>query len=231
MGATLSIIGLNNYKPDADHLTDVWANFVVPDGINKDDLINLIMMECGELELLYPNWDFMKMMIGVWSRTELPVWKKLLATENFNYNPLQPFDITEEESGSVNEEESIDNNSLKSMTRDTERNGLNSGTSNTISESDSTGSVAAFNASALQPNSGLSETDNATRNDVEYEKEDASRSDVGSEVERENRNTLTTRGKISHSHGNMGSTSFQELIKEETANATNYIIGDAGIPI
>lgn len=95
--ATLSILGLYNYDPtvfdnlviptaadisdDAPKVDDPW----VPD---KDVLIHLICMRFAELSLVYPDLDDMRLMIGFWSATRLPVWVALYNTLLYKYNPI-----------------------------------------------------------------------------------------------------------------------------------------------
>ena len=104
----LSIVTLTNYDDS------LWDGLVVPsyeeykDGLftehslDKTLLITNICMECSDLQLIYPDWDYMKGLIGMWSATELPVWNKLYKTTMFEYNPLWNVDadITESSSGS-----------------------------------------------------------------------------------------------------------------------------------
>ena len=104
----LSIVTLTNYDDS------LWDGLAVPsyeeykDGLftehslDKTLLITNICMECSDLQLIYPDWDYMKGLIGMWSATELPVWTKLYKTTMFEYNPLWNVDadITESSSGS-----------------------------------------------------------------------------------------------------------------------------------
>ena len=104
----LSIVTLTNYDDS------LWDGLQVPsyeeykDGLftshelDKSLLITNILMECSDLALIYPDWDYMQGLIGMWSATELPVWTKLYKTTMFEYNPLWNVDadITESSSGS-----------------------------------------------------------------------------------------------------------------------------------
>ena len=87
----LSILGLNELTNGS-----VWDRLIVPDSIDRDNLINNILMECAELGLVYTDPDTMKNMIGIWSRKEQINWiqlKKALETE---YDPLHNYDRHEE---------------------------------------------------------------------------------------------------------------------------------------
>lgn len=110
--ATLSILGLYNYD------STIFDNLVTPFEDN-DNLIQNILIECAELEILYPDADFMKFAIGAWSQKQLPIWSRLYNTEKLEYNPLENANRTEEtndttvinESNSGNNKATVDGNS------------------------------------------------------------------------------------------------------------------------
>lgn len=81
-GSKLSILGLYNYDPD------IFAGFSVPDGMDRDVVINEILMQCAELELVYPSFNLMKLAINNWCKVESKIWDKLYNTENLDYNPI-----------------------------------------------------------------------------------------------------------------------------------------------
>lgn len=90
-GARLSIVGLYNYNPE------IFKGFQVPAGMDRAVVINEILMECGELELLFPSYNFMKMAITNWTKAETRIWEKLFNTENLDYNPIWNVDGTVED--------------------------------------------------------------------------------------------------------------------------------------
>ena len=104
--ATLSILGLYNYD------STIFDNMVSPFEDNEN-LIQNILMECAELEILYPDADFMKFAIGAWSQKQLPIWNKLYNTEKLEYNPLENANRTEETNDTtlINESNSGNNKS------------------------------------------------------------------------------------------------------------------------
>lgn len=97
MAARLSILGMYDYDPtifdglslptaaditdDADKVTDPF----VPD---KSTLIGNILMECGELSLVYPSIPTMKTMIRIWSAVHFQEWVQLYNTLLYKYNPI-----------------------------------------------------------------------------------------------------------------------------------------------
>ena len=62
--------------------------------INREQLISTILEQGGDFPVLYPNFDFMRYMIGVWSKNCAYVFDKLLDTLNAEYNPMENYDRT-----------------------------------------------------------------------------------------------------------------------------------------
>lgn len=86
MFASLSIYGLYEYN------SQIFDNLTLPEGMEKNDLIPLILSECSDFALIYPNYDFMKMLIGVWSNNEQQIWKRLYESELIEFNPIENYD-------------------------------------------------------------------------------------------------------------------------------------------
>ena len=81
-GANLTIIGLYEFNPD------VFEGLTVPEGMDREEVINNILLECGDLSLIYPSYTILKLAIKNWSITEGKIWAKLFNTENLEYNPI-----------------------------------------------------------------------------------------------------------------------------------------------
>lgn len=96
----LSIQGIYEYDNtvfdgfDAPSYTD--DNNVVHT-LNRDDVINNILLQCAELELVYPSVQMMKFAIGVWSASNSRTWDKLYKSMFLEYNPIWNVDATETE--------------------------------------------------------------------------------------------------------------------------------------
>lgn len=69
--------------------------------VNKTDVINSILLNCAELEIIYPKFDTMKLAIGVWSASEQDTWRKMYETQMAEYNPLWNVDADIVNIGSV----------------------------------------------------------------------------------------------------------------------------------
>ena len=90
MRATLSLLGLYEADPD------LFMGLSVPDGVDKQNLIDLLLLDTAELEVLYTSPSLMKMAIRQWAKKELPIWQKLYDTTLLEWNPLWNYDRYEE---------------------------------------------------------------------------------------------------------------------------------------
>lgn len=93
-GANLSIMGLYNYDPT------VLDMMVFPDGFTdaqKQNVKDNILVECAELEFLYPAPEVAKNIIGIWSRKELPYWTRVYKASLAKYDPIENYRRNETE--------------------------------------------------------------------------------------------------------------------------------------
>lgn len=165
----MSIIALYNWD------NTIFDFFNVPEPLDKEELENNLMMELGELSVIYSEPTFLKWAIGQWSNKQSPIWKQLYDTTLYEYNPIHNKDYTEwyddtrnitrHENGTENREFKTTDNASENSTSssDTTRNltGSNNetrdlaGSSNTdtqgshsdtgTDESTNTRSVSAYN--------------------------------------------------------------------------------------
>lgn len=89
---------------------NLFANLVVPDGMEKSMVIQAIRRKHGLAPLYHPDPIWMKTEILWWSRENLPIWKKLFATTQLDYNPIWNTDMSER------------SRDVTSITRDTSQN-------------------------------------------------------------------------------------------------------------
>lgn len=94
--ALFSIMGMYEYNPT------IFDGFQVPEGINRETVINNILLNCAELEIIYSDDDIMKLAISTWSESNQISWNKLYKTMTIDYNPLWNVDAYIEEVGSGN---------------------------------------------------------------------------------------------------------------------------------
>ena len=74
----------------------IFDHFAVPPEIDRQLVIDNLLMETAELEILYPSPSFLKIAIQRWSAKELPIWQELYDTTTYVYNPIHNYDRTED---------------------------------------------------------------------------------------------------------------------------------------
>lgn len=90
MSATMSLLGLWTANKGLFDL------FKIPAALNKQTLVDNLLMECAEFEILYPDAEFMREAIGAWSRAEVDKWEELEKTLHYDYDPISNYDRHEE---------------------------------------------------------------------------------------------------------------------------------------
>ena len=108
-GSLLSLLGLYNYD------NTIFNNLVVPDEVDKEVLINNILLESAELEVLFTNPDALKFAIGEWSKRRLQAWTRI---SNVLYQEYDPFiNIKRDEERTITQSRNLLNN-LSSVVTD-----------------------------------------------------------------------------------------------------------------
>ena len=88
--AKLTLIGL--YQWD----NTIFNDMVLPTGIDKDLLIDSLLLRDGEFEVLYPDPLFMKKSIGIWSKKWYRTFAEWLRGTQQIWNPIYNYDRFEE---------------------------------------------------------------------------------------------------------------------------------------
>lgn len=155
--AMLSILGLYLYdKTLFDGLqlptarTDTVTG-VTTEAVDKNVLVDNLLLQLAELEVIYPDTDVMKEAIARWSATRVKEWDKLNLTLYLEWNPLHNYDRTEE------------------WTDGEDGSGTSTGNSSASGTNTSTDSVAGYNSTSLVDNgktvsTGNSEQDSTSSN-------------------------------------------------------------------
>lgn len=74
----------------------LFDKFTVPAQIDKQDVVDAILLECAELPVVYTNWDILQGAIGLLSKRRLHSWERMATALFEDYNPLHNFDQYEE---------------------------------------------------------------------------------------------------------------------------------------
>lgn len=89
---TMSVLGLYSWD------NTLFDGMSLPTDIESDreTLINNLLLECSELEVLYPDFEYLKFAITTWSKKQVPIWTKLYETTTYEYDPISNYDRKEE---------------------------------------------------------------------------------------------------------------------------------------
>lgn len=239
-GELLSILGLYQFD------NTLFDEIVIPNEINKDVLIENILLDCAELEIVYPNSSVMKSAIGIWSKSRIKSWndmKNVLIVENYrpfinlerkekgydletrNLNTKETESLNSTTSG--NSESTINSttteNSESTTSENSESATKSSRTNNTTSSSNqdldstTTNKVSAFNSSAFE-NKEQSIVDSTTTNS-------------GSATENESLNSTATNSgtKSQESNGEItNETTNESSDSSATTSSNNSNIDNTG---
>lgn len=80
----------------------------IPENLQKETLIEIILSECGENEVLYDNPEILKMMINAFFESGYYKYKGLADTTEYEYDPLVNYDLTITEERDTNSEGTSD---------------------------------------------------------------------------------------------------------------------------
>lgn len=204
----LSILGLYNFNPD------VFAGFNVPEEMDRETAIQEILMNCAELELVYPSYNTMKLAIQNWTTAEMPIWIRALRDMRIEYNPIWNVDGTETE---IIERELIGNTKDDNVSA-SERSGLESasGGSKTTTEAESINSSKAYNQDNSSEWAERDKTSGDGTTEVESTEDRENKESIEAtdnrtieESEKEKITTTKTRG------GNIGVTMTQQMLNAD----------------
>ena len=193
----ITILGLLSHDPT---LFDI---FKIPTGVSRETLVNNLCLECGEFEVLYPDPEFFKFALNIWSEKNIKRWSDLFDTTTLAYNPIENYDRKEDYTTTENgtNESALTNQSTSKSGSAGERHG--------DSKSTSTASSTSFNSDALKV-SGRNETTSAT-NENSMDNTTASNSTTGSQSGKFGTSSTTT----ARIHGNIGVTTTQQMIMSQ----------------
>ena len=88
--AKWTLMGIYNYD------NTIFNEMVLPTGIDADLFKSSLLIEKGEFEVLYPNPDFMKNAIKVWSAKWYRTFSEWLKGTQAEWNPIYNYDRYEE---------------------------------------------------------------------------------------------------------------------------------------
>lgn len=86
MQAMLSILSLYAFD------NTIFDEMVLPQGIDRQTIIDKICFDNAELSLLYIDPDTMRLLIKNWSTVQSPNWDRIAQALNAEYSPIENYD-------------------------------------------------------------------------------------------------------------------------------------------
>ena len=184
----LTVEGLYNYD------NTLFDGFNVPEGLVKQIAIDAILMRTRELEVLYPDFTYMKNRITIWSNKYQINWKKLYDTTVLEYNPIENYDRMEDWTDTDDETiSSARDNTVKSTSTNEIMNNVNITDQNT-----------AFNAGLSDHAKQITDGDTTENGSI-----------TNTEKENVNDGRTEKHTRTGRAHGNIGVTTSQQMIQSE----------------
>lgn len=169
----------------------ILDGMIVPDGINRDEVVACILEQYGQQALVHPDPEYMRQYVPIWSKRRVEIWTKLFKTTELEYNPIENYDRTEE----ITEH--------RETGRKTDTSTTMTGGDTTAGESTAAHDVSAENADNYQPDSKDTANDNTVINH---------NSNTAGQIGEAGTDSFT---HSNHTHGNIGVTTSQQMIAAE----------------
>lgn len=161
--AKLTLTGMWQYFKSLEENKDLFDNLTLPDGIDKDTLMENILLQGGEFETMYGDPWFMRDAIGTWSRKWQRTFEKWIAALAVEYNPLENYDRLEAWTDTMGRGSKTHSRRDSGNTRtfdNTDTETLDTTNARTLDTNNTTeNTVSAFDSSTYQP-ADKSTTDN-----------------------------------------------------------------------
>ena len=176
----------------------LFDDIVIPEGLDKEILLNNILVQGGEFEVTYPDPYFLKIQTDFFFKLHALTFQRWFNAINKDYEPLYNYDRYESwrdtKEGGHETDTSFDN---KTESESTTENDVSETTTNTRS---------AFDADAYQPHD---RSEISADNDTDFS-ESASAEGTGKE-----KNKYNDEGTHSgHIYGNIGVTTSSKMLSE-----------------
>ena len=216
----VTLLGWMNYD------NTLFDTIVTPNGITKQQMIDSILLRCGEFNVIYSNLDFLKFAIKNWSERHLYQFNKIIEAIEASYNPVHNYDryedISDQHTGTSSDDGS--NGFTQTGSGKTTVEGADDYTDTTDATTENL--ISADNASTYQP-------DNKTEVDSELTHEETydSETNTSSSIINKASSAMTHKENDSNDHtahmyGNIGVTTSQKMVEDEIVLREKFGIYD-----
>lgn len=208
----LTMIGMYNYD------NSLFDSITLPSGINKDVLIPEILRQCDEFEILYPNLDFLKAVIGNWSQKHYRTFEKWVEGLAEEFNPLHNYDRHEIYTDTKGSNEAVTETKEDRSNRSAQDANISSSLSqtSTASSNENDRKVSAYDASTYQPKEKEEGKSSGSGNGVSSNESHTNSLDQSDNTSngRSDRNLNEVIQHEAHLYGNIGVTTSTQMLED-----------------
>lgn len=180
----ISIMGLYKWNPN------IMNSFHIPSRLDKNILTAELLSRLAELEILYPHPEVFETILDAWSFSRLPVWEKLCDTLEYEYNPLETYnmDVNRNQDNTGNVDQKDSNASSRTGGRDTTSKETD-GTVDTLNSNSTNNSESTYSGNSKDNYSGnvsKTGTDNTSESKTYNEQGNTTDTENNKELEKGN---------------------------------------------
>lgn len=183
-----------------DH--DLFNDIKIPNGIDKETLVNTIFMKCAEYSPIYHEHDLLVNMINTWFNTWYDTFNRIVEAFNKEYDPLYNYDRHEDIDRNFRDRGTVGKTHTGSVTED--ETNINSDTQ--------TIQTSAYDSNAWQ-NADKTQDDFTGNRD---------RTEQRNLSDDETRDITNTQIEHNHLYGNIGVTTSQQMLESEIELRDKY---------
>lgn len=211
--AKLTLIGLESYlRYDDKSLFDLLT---LPEGIDKDTLTGNIFIRSGEFEVMYPDAEFMRDAIGIWSRKWSRTFERWINALSIDYEPLNNYDRTEEWTTTEEIEDAGEHSETISGTNSETVSGTTSDSGSVSGSSTVNDSVSAYNNNTLVPDKQSTSTSSSNTSAQTTLSNTRSGTDSNTRSGTDGNTRDRSETRRGHAYGNIGVTTSQQMLQAE----------------
>lgn len=206
MRSEMTLWGLYNFDDD------IFLSLQIPDNLNREQFIHALLVECMDMEVLYPDPVFMRDAIRSWSLAMLHSWQQLRDALYASYNVIENYDRNEDWTDKDTRTDNLTQTTNGSTTGGGTVTGSNSTTDTHSAKGYNSGAMVAGEKDQIDTTTSNTTSDSTTNN--------STTTNTGTQGR-----DYTRKGRV---HGNIGVTTSQQMIQAEidlrVANQLTYII-------
>lgn len=206
MRSEMSLWGIYDFEPN------IFTGFLVPANLDRDQFIHALLVECMDMEVLYPDPAFLRDAIRSWSYAMNHSWTQIKDALYKNYEIIENYDRQEDWTDNATRTDNLTQTTNGGTTGGGTVTGSNSTTNTHSAKGYNAGAMVAAEKDQIDTTTSNTTTDSTTNN--------STTTNTGTQG-----NNATRKGRV---HGNIGVTTSQQMIQAEinlrVTNQLTYII-------